>query len=163
MKTLKNLNKQEWKKIYDVLLEYFQNKNLNWWNIILKWETKEDVKKRNDLKMTRGEYLELLNTNAKETLKIMEKLKTFIYLQFKKMLENTILDYFANAISASEIAGKFNLNEEKTKEILWYAQRERDDALIDEEGATLEQDLALDLVISRAVEALEEMAKKESN
>ena len=127
MKTLKNLNKQEWKKIYDVLLEYFQNKNLNWWNIILKWETKD------------------------------------IYLQFKKMLENTILDYFANAISASEIAGKFNLNEEKTKEILWYAQRERDDALIDEEGATLEQDLALDLVISRAVEALEEMAKKESN
>ena len=93
----------------------------------------------------------------------MEKLKTFIYLQFKKMLENTILDYFANAISASEIAGKFNLNEEKTKEILWYAQRERDDALIDEEVATLEQDLALDLVISRAVEALEEMAKKESN
>ena len=162
MKTLKNLNKQEWKKIYDVLLEYFQNKNLNWWNIILKWETKEDVKKRNDLKMTRGEYLELLNTNAKETLKIMEKLKTFIYLQFKKMLENTILDYFANAISASEIAGKFNLNEEKTKEILWYAQRERDDALIDEEGATLEQDLALDLVIKRAVEALKEI-KKESN
>lgn len=76
---MKNLNKQEWKKIYDVLLEYFQNKNLNWWNIILKWETKEDVKKRNDLKMTRGEYLELLNTNAKETLKIMEKLKTFIF------------------------------------------------------------------------------------
>ena len=78
------------------------------------------------------------------------------------MLENTILDYFANAISASEIAGKFNLDEEKTKEILWYAQREWDDALIDEEGATIEQDLALDLVIKRAVEALKEI-KKESN
>lgn len=78
------------------------------------------------------------------------------------MLENTILDYFSHTISASEIAGKLNLDEEKTKKILWYAQREWDDVPIDEEGATLEQDLALDLVISRAVEALEEI-KKESN
>ena len=34
------------------------------------------------------------------------------------MLENTILDYFANAISADEIAEKFKLDEEKTHEIL---------------------------------------------
>ena len=92
----------------------------------------------------------------------MEKLKTFIYLQFKKMLKETIIDYLANTISASEIAEQFNLEEQKTKEILWYCQRERDDVLIDYEGATLEQDLALDLVIKRAVEALKEI-KKESN
>lgn len=76
---MKNLNKQEWGKIYNILVSHFERQNLNWWNIILKWETKEDIKKRDDLKMTRGEYLELLNTNAKETLKIMEKLKTFIF------------------------------------------------------------------------------------
>lgn len=79
-------------------------------------------------------------------------------------LENTIIDYFANSISASEIAEKFNLNEEKTKEILWvYAQREWDDALVDYEWATQEQELALDLVLERAAEALKEMAKKDED
>lgn len=82
----------------------------------------------------------------------------------KKTLEinGLILDYFANAVDASEIAEKLLLNEEKTREILWLAQREWEDMAIDEEGPTIEQDLAMDLVIKRAVEALE-MAKKESN
>lgn len=79
------------------------------------------------------------------------------------MLENEILNYFANTVDASEIAEKFLLDEEKTKEILGYYQREWEDVAIDEEGATAEQDLALELVISRAVEALEALEKKESN
>lgn len=76
-----------------------------------------------------------------------------------KNLENAIIDYLTSAVSASDIAENFNLNEEKTKEILWHFQTEWDDAEVDYEGATIEQDLALDLVIKRAVEALEEMAK----
>lgn len=76
---------------------------------------------------------------------------------------NEILNYFANTVDASEIAEKFLLDEEKTKEILSHSQREWEDVAIDEEGATAEQDLALELVISRAVEALEALEKKESN
>lgn len=79
-----------------------------------------------------------------------------------KNLENAIIDFLSNTLSASEIAEKFLLDEEKTREILWHSQREWDDVVVAEEGATTEQDLALNLVIQRAVEALE-MAKKESN
>lgn len=106
------------------------------------------------------EYLQVVCADQNEVLKALTTYPRFAFE--KKWVGNEILNYFANTVDASEIAGKFNLDEEKTKEILWYAQREWDDALIDEEGATLEQDLALDLVIKRAVEALEEI-KKESN
>ncbi len=78
------------------------------------------------------------------------------------MLENTILDYFSNAISAAEIAEKFNLDEEKTFDILWQAQREWDAVDVDPEGPTPEQDQELDIVLARAAEALKEI-KKESN
>lgn len=77
-------------------------------------------------------------------------------------LKTLVLDYFANAISASEIAEEFNLDEEKTFDILWQAQREWDAVDVDPEGPTPEQDQELDIVIKRAVEALKEI-KKESN
>lgn len=78
------------------------------------------------------------------------------------MLENAIINYFANAVSASDIAEQFNLHWGKTLEILRQAQGEWDNIDVGPEGTTIEQDWKQDLVIIRAAEALEEI-KKESN
>ncbi len=89
-------------------------------------------------------------------------MKNSIQNQVVEVIENNIVDYFANSISASDFVDKFirpiiNVTEEQEGEItniMAAANRDWDNADCDSEGATQEQDAELDRIIEECSKAI---------
>jgi hypothetical protein len=92
-------------------------------------------------------------------------MKNSIQNQVVEVVANNVVDYFANSITSSDFVQKHirpivtvsEDQEEKIADILGLTQQEWDDADCAPEGATKEQDVALDKIIENAAFSIAEL------
>lgn len=69
-------------------------------------------------------------------------------------LSDAIINYFANGTTSRTIAEEFELDAQKTSDILWQAQKEWDAVEIDPEWPNAEQDAELDKILENTLDKL---------
>lgn len=98
----------------------------------------------------------------KKKLKKIENMKNEIKNQLTEVIENNLVEYFANSISSSRFIDEFirpitsvtEDQEEEIANIMAEANRDWDNAECDVEGATREQDILMDKILEKTASCI---------